>query len=201
MGLLKAITFITLWILLSFFWFKVGQGQAKDCASYGQMESWLNPHPVLKNWFHFYVARQNCEINEEAFFKALAASEPLSIKLNQVRVTFEQFYVPLYHILSVADWQEIGQEETQKIQSDLSLIDHSLERAMKKMNLANQDYFRAVVLLDLPSEFVEETISQEALSSGLLSRRLNRETGSQQLQIDTQDVVPAPYQRTYAIEK
>ncbi|MBI4224113.1 MAG: hypothetical protein HY609_04210, partial [Deltaproteobacteria bacterium] len=97
MGFLKAVTFITLWILLSFFWVSFGQGQAKICSDYGQMETWLKPHPVLKSWFYFYTDRQNCATDEETFFKTLAASEPLSIKLNQAEVTFEQFYVPLYH--------------------------------------------------------------------------------------------------------
>ena len=201
MGFLKAVTFITLWILLSFFWVSLGQGQAKNCPAYGQMESWLNANPLLKSWFHFFVDRQNCEIDEEAFFKALAASEPLSIKLNQAKVTFEQFYVPLYHLLAIVDWNEVSREEAQTVQSDLSLIDHSLRKALGKMNLADQDYFRAVVLLDLPSEFVEEATSQEALGFGLLSRRLNLETDFQRSQIDTQDVISPPYQRVFAIDK
>lgn len=200
MGLLKAVTFITLWILLSIFWVSLGQGQTNPCSSYGQMEDWLKSHSALKSWFHFFVDRKNCIIDEEAFFRALAASEPLSIKLNQAKVTFE-FYVSLYHVLSVPDWAQVEREEAQAIQSDLSLIDHSLKRAMGKMNLADQDYFRAVVLLDLPSEFVEEASPEEALGHGLISSRLNQDAEFQRVQIDTQDVVPAPYERAYPIEK
>lgn len=198
MGFFKAITFITLWVLLSFFWVSLGQGQGR-CASYGEMEGWLKAHPELKSWLRFYVERQNCAVDEEAFLKTLAASEPLSIKLNQAKVTFEQFYVPLYHLLSVENWEALGGESAQSIQSDLSLINHSLKKAMETMNLADQDYFRAVVLLDLPSEFGQK--GTEANGSGLLSGRINRDTLSRRPRMDTRDVVAPPYERVFAIEK
>lgn len=196
MGFLKAITFITLWILLSFFWVSLGQGQAKRCPSYGEMESWIKPYPLLTDWYHFYMDRQDCLLNQEEFFKTLAASEALSIKLNQAEVTFEQFYVPLYHVLSIENWGGLDKEEIQKIQSDLNLIDHSLKKAMGLMNAADQDYFKAVVLLDLPSEFVLE---KSAKAGAVLSKRLNRpvENPARQ-QIDFRDIAQSPYQRVFA---
>ena len=153
MWFLKAVTFITLWVLLSFFWVRVGQSQVRSCPNYGQIETWVKAYPTLKSWYHFYQNQQKCESNESDFFKTLASSEPLSIKLNEARVSFEQFYVPVYNALSV-DWGKAGEEESQKIQSDLSSIDQSLKKAMGKMNTADQDYFRAMVLMNLPSEFV-----------------------------------------------
>lgn len=154
MGILKAVTVVMAWILLSFFWVSHGQSAEIRCSNYGQVDSWLEPYPVLRNWYHFYVDRQDCEANAEEFFKALASSEQLSIKLNEVRITFDQFYVPIYDVLEMTDWQKILQDDFQNIQSDLSLIDHSLRRAMGNMKAADQDYFRAVVLLDLPRDFV-----------------------------------------------
>ena len=92
------------------------------------------------------------DINE--FLKTLAGSDQLSIRLNQAQVSFDQFYVPINNVISV-NWEDIDQETSQKIQSDLSLIDHSLNKAMVHMNSADKDYFRAVVLLNMPTEFVE----------------------------------------------
>lgn len=192
MGFLKAITYIALWVLLSFVW--VSLGQARSCPNYGAMGACLKPYPVLNSFYHFYVDRQDCVIDQEAFFKTLAASEQLSIKLNQVKVTFEQFYVPLYHLLSV----EGCESSDQKIQSDLSVMDHSLNKALKSMNAADQDYFRAVVLLDFHSEFVREE-KEDLLIRATLTKRLNSPTDDfSREQIDFQDVVSPPYERIFA---
>lgn len=154
MGFLKAFTIITLWILLSFFWVSIGQSKELDCLSYGEVVTWLKPHPVLNDWYHFYVGRHACEPSGEEFFKTLASSEPLSTKLNQAKVTFEQFYIPISNLISV-NWERVREGKEQNIQSDLSLIDTSLKKALSKMSVADQDYFRAIVLLDLPSEFAK----------------------------------------------
>lgn len=151
MGVLKAVTFITLWVLLSFFW--VGLGESKSpCPNYGSIESWLKPYPTLNSWYRFYVDRQDCKAGDGEFLRVLASSEPLSIKLNQAEVLFDQFYVPIHDLLSI-NWEKVAGEETQKIQSDFSTIDHSLKKAMINMNAADQDYFRAVVLLSLSTDF------------------------------------------------
>lgn len=198
MGFFKAILFITLWVLLSFFWVSMGQAEVRSCSNYGAVASWLKPCPVLKSWYQFYLERNACESDAEAFFKTLAASEALSIKLNQERVTFEQFYVPLYHLLSIGSWDRVlDQGEAQTVQSDLVLIDHSLKKSRGKMDAADWDYFRAVVLLDLPSEFVEE--EQEVLVQTTLSKRLNpKEENFPRLQIDSRDVASPPYERVFA---
>lgn len=146
-----------LWVLLSFFWVSLGQSK-EGCPDYGQMESWVKPYPTLNSWFHFYVDRKNCEAEDGDFFRILASSEPLSIRLNQAGVMFDQFYVPIYDLLSV-NWERVDGEETQKIQSNFSSIDHSLKKAMLQLNAADQDYFRAVVLLNLPTDFAGSAIA------------------------------------------
>jgi len=152
MGFLKAVTIVTLWILLSFFWVSMGQSAERNCLSYGDMETWLKPHLILNDWYQFYVIRHDCEPRGEAFFKTLASSEPLSTKLNQAKVTFDQFYVPISNLISI-NWESVKTGREQNIQSDLILIDHGIRKALSKMSSADQDYFRAIVLLDLPSEF------------------------------------------------
>lgn len=196
MGFFRAVTLITLWVLLAFFWVSLGQSQVKECPNYGEVENWLRPYPVLGSWYHFYVDHQACVVDEKAFLQTMAASESLSIKLNQAQVTFEQFYVPLYHLLAVDNWVRMDQDETQKIQSDFLLIDHSLAKTLKSMSSADQDYFRAVVLFDLPSEFVQE--EAEGLAPATLSERINREGDDLPRPIDSRDVASPPYERTFA---
>ena len=140
-------------ILLSFFWVSMGQSKEMECKNYGEVESWLGPHVVLRDWYQFYVARHACLPQQEAeFFKALASSETLSTKLNQAKVTFDQFYIPIANLIDI-DWKKVKEVKAQNIQSDLTLIDISLKKTLSKMSTLDQDYFRAVVLLDLPSEF------------------------------------------------
>jgi len=142
----------------------MGQSAEKHCTSYGQIDSWLKPYPTLESWYHFYSDRQQCDMSAEEFFKTLASSEPLSIKLNETRVSFEQFYVPIYSVLAVTDWKKIGDDDSQKIQSDLSSIDHSLKTAMGRMSDLDRDYFRSMVLFDLSSDFVQNSAFHLSLS-------------------------------------
>lgn len=155
MSFLKAITIITLWMILSFVWVSMGQSKAKGgCLDYGELENWVKSYPVVKDWYHFYVDQNSCEAKPEEFLKILSSSEPLSTKLNQVKVKFDQFYVPLAHLLNIK-WGNVDEKELQNIQSDLTLIDNSLKRVLQPMSLADGDYLRAVILLGLPSEFAK----------------------------------------------
>lgn len=197
MGFFKAVTLIALWILLSFFWVSLGQSQLKRCGSYGQLDGWLKPYPLLGSWYHFYVDRKECEANSGEFFKTLASSEQLSIKLNQAKVAFDQFYVPIYNMLSL-DWKKVGPEDFQKIQSDLSTIDHSLKKAVFDMNAADRDYFRAVVLLDLPKEFVWNESRGFKANPATLSRRLNYgPEASRPSRIDSREIASPPIEKVY----
>ncbi|MDO8526062.1 MAG: hypothetical protein Q7T03_00070 [Deltaproteobacteria bacterium] len=199
MGFLKAFTLITLWILLSFFWVSMGQTKEKECLNYGNVESWLKPHPVVMDWYRFYASRHACIYDEADFFKALASSEQLSTKLNQARVTFDQFYVPVSHLIGV-DWKMVRDGSAQGIQSDLTQINHSLDKTLSKMNSAEQDYFRSIVLLDLPTQFAGmkgDATHQELM----VSRRINKGSpGSlKKIEVDNREVVPPPYQPAYRI--
>lgn len=199
MGFLKTFSLVVLWVLLSFFWVSMGQTKERGCLNFGTMESWLKPHPVLNDWYRFYASRHSCIHDEADFFKALASSEPLSTKLNQARVTFDQFYVPVSHLIGI-DWSRVEEESLQGIQSDLTLINHSLNKAMSKMNPADQDYFRSIVLLDLPSQFAGTKGIENGSQEAMISRRLNKgQVPLKRIEVENREVVPPPYQRVYKI--
>lgn len=152
MGFLKAFTIVTLWILLSFFWVSLGQSKEVAAINSGEVESWIKPYPHLDDWYRFFKDRNADGATAAEFFKTLASSESLATKLNQARVTFDQFYVPVSHLMT-QNWEKVEGANSQRIQTDLISIDHSLGKILSRMNAADQDYFRAMVLLDLPSEF------------------------------------------------
>ncbi|MBI5299469.1 MAG: hypothetical protein HY877_04150 [Deltaproteobacteria bacterium] len=154
MRVIKPILIVALWVALSFIWVGVGQSADRVCTTTENIESWLTPHPVLKEWYQFYLNRHTCLTDKGDFFKTLASSETLSTKMNQARITFDQFYIPLYHLMSV-DWDDgVKEEKGQNIQSDLILLDHSLKKVLSNMSNDNRQYFQEMVLLDLPGEFV-----------------------------------------------
>ncbi len=192
MRLFKAVGFIALWVLLSFL--SIRLGQAKECVADKRVEGWIHSYSTLNSWYHFYLNRQGCDMDISDLLKTLAGSEPLSIRLNQAKVSFDQFYVPISELLDV-NWEGIDKEDDQKIQSNLSIINHSLNRAMGTMGEADKDYFRAVVLLNLPSEFVEAPPVKNGRA--VISRRLNKETGRSPPRIDPKDVTPPPYERVF----
>lgn len=196
MSFLKAITIITLWMILSFVWVSMGQSKAKECFNYGEAESWLTAYPVVEDWFHFYVGQNSCEVKTEEFFKTLASSEPLSTKLNQARVKFDQFYIPLSHLLEIR-WGSVQEKEAQNIQSDLTSIDHSLRKVLQEMTLADRDFFRSIILLGIPSEFGQALPAAEGKRIWL-SRRINR--GAEKIgrdRIHPGDVNPLPVEPAY----
>lgn len=200
MKFLKAFSIITLWILLSFFWVSMGQSKEKGCMNYGDVETWLKPHPVLSDWYHFYSGQHVCNTSGDDFFKTLASSESLSTKLNQARVTFDQFYVPVSHLMNI-NWDQVKVGNMQSIESDLTQIDHSLGKTLKTMNPADQDYFRATVLLDLPSEFAKANVPQEEKNESIVTRRLNQKSsGDGTGRIFFKEVVSPPYQQTYKFD-
>lgn len=153
MRFLKSAIIVVFWIALSFLWVGSGQSGDRDCLNPENIESWLNPHPVLKEWYQFYAERHSCPATQGDFFKTLASSETLSTKMNQSKVSFDQFYRPLYHLMSV-DWDNGKEEKGQNIQSDLILLDQSLKKVLSNMSDDNRQYFQEMVLLDLPGEFV-----------------------------------------------
>lgn len=193
---LKAFTIVTLWMILSFFWVSLGQSKTVDCFNYTEVESWLKEHPTVEEWFRYYIDKNGCTAQEEEFFKTLAGSDALSTKLNQAKVKFDQFYVPVSHLLEV-DWESVADKESQNIQSDLTLIDHSLKSVLQKMNPADQDYFRATVLLGLPSDYVKWQKKRNGMTD-TLSRRINRSPAEpKRLPIHFKDVSSPPYERAY----
>lgn len=200
---LKRVGVVLLWVALSFMWVGLGQSRAKKCENYGQAVSWLKPYLILNDWYHFYLNEQNCTLEMEDFLRVLAASETLSTKLNQAKVTFDQFYTPIYHLLEL-DWEKVDKKDFQNVQSDLSVINDSLRRTMLLMPLPDQDYFRAVVLLGLQREFVQlkkfKTQESEILE---ISRRLNQEAPETHppRSIHFQEVVPPPYSPNFSPNK
>ncbi len=199
MSFLKAFGIITLWILISFFWVSLGQAAPKNCLSYGNAETWMKPYPVLSEWYRYYVDKHACETDEANFFKILASSEPLATKLNQVKVKFDQFYIPLSNLMDI-QWGNVKDGKLQNIQSDLTLIDGNLEKVLSHMKAADQDYFRSIVLLDLPSEFASLNgppipIREEMM----LTRRLNTDKSAyaKRLPIAVREVTPPPYKKIY----
>lgn len=153
MSFLKAVTIITLWLVLSFFWVSMGQSQERQCSPNSNLENMLRPHPVLADWHRFCVKSKACEMDGKELFQILAGNETLSTKLNQARVKFEQFYIPISHLMAL-DWGCLSQEEIRDLQSDLTLINHSLGRVLSSMSTLDSDFLRATVLLDHPSDFV-----------------------------------------------
>lgn len=193
---LKAFSIVALWMILSFFWVSLGQSKNVDCFNYAEVESWLKEHPTVQEWFRYYIDKNGCAVTEGEFFKTLASSEPLSTKLNQAKVKFDQFYVPVSHLLEI-DWESIADKESQNIQSDLTLIDHSLKAVLQKMTAVDQDYFRATVLLGLPSDYVERQKKRNGMTEQV-SRRINREAAEpKRLPIHFKDVAPTPHERAY----
>ena len=149
---LRTYTIVALILIFSCFFVQVGFAKSL-CASQSETSTWFKPYPLLNEWYAFFAAQQECSADTRAFFNTLVNSDTLSTKLNQAHVSFDQFYAPLYHLLS-RDWEEMKRTDSQDIQSDLSAIDHALKRAMSLMQSLDQDYFRSVVLLELPREFV-----------------------------------------------
>lgn len=160
-GLLKFISIIAFWVAISFFWVSLGQSQSfAPCRGYQNVEIFLEGNQVLADWFHYYLAERKCEGDENDFFKVLATSETLSTKLNQARVKFHQFYVPLFNVTGL-NWERIEVDKTLDIQSDLKSIENSLTSVLSNMNPADADYLRATVLLTLPSDFVEVPVKKK----------------------------------------
>ena len=200
MNFLKAFGIIAFWIFLSFIWVSLGQAKERECIHYGSVETWIKPYPVLNEWYKFYVDKNACESHEADFFKILASSEPLATKLNQAKVKFDQFYVPLSNLMQI-NWESIKDGKFQNIQSDLSLIDINLHKALSSMNSADQDYFRSIVLFDLPSEFARANGPPGSgnVETMMLTRRLNTDKSAyaKRLPIPAKEITPPPYKKMY----
>lgn len=200
MSFLKAFGIIAFWIFVSFVWVSLGQAKERECLSYGSVETWMQPYPVLNEWYKFYVDKHACQLQGDDFFKILASSEPLATKLNQAKVKFDQFYIPLSNLVNI-NWDSIKDGKLQNIQSDLSLIDVNLKKALSNMKSADQDYFRSIVLFDLPSEFaaVGGPPGNMKVEELMLTRRLNtdRSAYAKYLPMPAKEVNQPPYKKIY----
>ena len=184
---------IAFFVVLSFFWVSLGHAAQSHCRQAEGAEEWLDSHNTLRDWTEYYFAQNQCRGSVQEFWKALATSEPLSTKLNQVRVTFDQFYIPLAHLLRPR-WDEMDLEETQEIQSDLMMIDVSLQKVLKQMSAADGDYFRATVLSGQESDFVR---NDRRLEERTVANRINLQTVHSKRRMHYRDVAPPPYQPVY----
>lgn len=195
-SVLKSVALAAFFLSLALLWAPLGHAgntAAKDqgCRHGGAVEEWLESHATLKDWAQFYFDQHQCHSTVDEFLKALAASEPLSTKLNQERVTFEQFYVPLAHLMKV-NWNGVRGEEMPDVQSNLMLIDVSLKKVLVKMNDADADYFKSMVLSESGSDFVRRDKSN--IDETYLARRINFQPAASRHPMHYRDVVPTPYE-------
>lgn len=201
MSFLKAVTIITLWLVLSFFWVRLGQSQERGCTDFGNMSDLISPHPVLADWYRFCVDRKACEPNAKDIFRIIAGNETLSTKLNQAHVKFNQIYSPLTRLIS-ADFGCLSALEIQDVQSDLASINDSLLKVLNPLSLADQDYLRAVVILSHASDYGEEKPAQQPAKYRYLMGRLNRDSDKDfGRQMHPRDVAPIPYEEVFGLKK
>lgn len=144
---------VVLWLAVSLLWAASAFPQTSQCTNFGKLDSWLGNYPTLKNWYHFYVAQLDCDSNEKGFIELLSDSEALSIQLAEAKVTFEQCYVPMSEMID-SDFDRLETDRAGEIQGNLMQIEQCLHKAMRNMSPAEQDYFRALVLLRRESQFV-----------------------------------------------
>lgn len=172
----------------------VGNKLAKECRLYAGMSDWLESHATLDEWTRLYFHQHGCRGSLDAFLKLLATSEALSTKLNQARVTFDQFYIPLSHLLQV-NWNRVDSEAMPEIQGDLMLLDISLKKVMVEMTAADADYFRATILSGGESDFVrhEERLFRERA----VSYRINEPSLRAGRRIHYREVSPLPFESAY----
>lgn len=198
-----SLTRLAFFLALALLWMPLGHAaggktadskMANDCRVYSSMADWLESHATLDDWTRFYFHQHDCRGSLDAFLKLLATSEALSTKLNQARVTFDQFYVPLSHLLQV-NWNRVDSEEMPEIQGDFMLLDISLKKVLVEMTTADADYFRATILIGGESDFV---LQEERLFRGrAVSHRINEQSPRAGRRIHYREVSPLPFESAY----
>lgn len=200
MSFLKAVTIITLWLVLSFFWVSMGQSQAyeEECHRVN-LESLIKPHPVLSDWYRFCRDRNVCDGSVKDLLRIISNSETLSTKLNQASVRFDQIYSPLSRLID-SNLECLAARDLQDVQSDLSLIDDSLHRVLTKISLADADYLRAVVVLSQASDFVRAPSRDDGKAISV-TRRLNRSKYHYKvdLPIHYKEIADIPYTDVFSL--
>lgn len=202
MSFLKAVTIVTLWLVLSFFWVSMGQSQTNESECQPvNLESLIAPHPVLSDWYHFCLERKACEPNAKDLFRIISSNETLSTKLNQANVRFDQIYSPLARLIE-SDLECLPSDGLQNVQSDLTSIEDSLRKVLTHLSAADGDYLRAVVVLSQASDFVKVPPRQDEEVQSI-SRRLNRPKYHFEVDrpIHFKEVVPAPFEEVFSLSR